>query len=215
MGLIFEDTPKTFELAPAGNHAARCVQIIDYGSQKTDFFNKDGSVKYQRKVVLRFELLQELDSNGNPFVVDSKPFTFTMYEAGDLPKFLKTWRNAPVEAGFDLDKVLGANCFLTVIHNPSKDGKYTYANIASANPPAKGTNLNTLPSVTPLLGFYLDNAKSPDFIKAFDSLPQRHQNHIKNCVEWASVARDMCNTASLPPAPQATVAIEDDDDIPF
>jgi hypothetical protein len=213
MGLVFEDTPKTFELAPAGNHAARCVQIIDWGSQKTEYFNKDGSVKYQQKVVLRFELLQEVDSNGEPFVVDSKPFTFTMYEAGDLPKFLTTWRGEPLVAGFELDKVLGANCFLTVVHNPSKDGKYTYANIASANPPAKGTNLKAMPNKTPLLSFCLADAKSPDFIKAFDSLPQRHQKHIKECVEWAAVAREMCNAASVAQGQPATSLCPEADEL--
>ena len=137
--MIVTDTGgSAFTPCPAGSYLARCVQLIDLGTQASNF---EGQEKRARKVLVAWEVLDDecRRDDGQPFVL-SKRFTLSLHEKAALRKTLASWRGrdfTPLELrGFDLATVLGKEAFLSVIHT-EKDGK-TFANIAAVMKPPKG-----------------------------------------------------------------------------
>ena len=64
--------------------------------------------------------------------------TASLSEKSALRQFIVSWRGRPLtsnelDAGFDLEKLIGANCQLQIIHQLGRDGK-TYANIGAILP---------------------------------------------------------------------------------
>jgi len=118
-----------FEIAPAGTHTARCYMVVDLGNQKTTYQGQD---KVQHKVLIGFELPGELMSDGRPFAVSAR-YTLSLSEKANLRSVLESWRGRGFTEeecnGFDITKLLGQPCMLTVVHN--KSGEKTYANISS------------------------------------------------------------------------------------
>jgi hypothetical protein len=77
--------------------------------------------------------------NGKPFSC-SKKYTASLNEKATLRHDLESWRGRAFTQeelkGFDLEKVIGVNAQVMVMHN-TKDGK-TYANVATVTPLGKG-----------------------------------------------------------------------------
>jgi len=121
-----------YKNAPAGLHQAVCVDVVDLGVIETSFGNK-----HMCRLVWQIE---EIDSDtGRPFSV-GKRYSPSLHEKATLRKDLESWRAKPFTKeeldGFDLEKLLGVNCQLMVIHE-TREGK-TYANIKSIVPVGKG-----------------------------------------------------------------------------
>lgn len=117
--MILSDTGGTsFEQPPTGSHAARCIAVIDLGTQRTTY---EGEAQIKRQVIVRWELSNELmtegDHKGKPFTV-SKFYTASLHEKAGLRKDLQSWRGRDFTAdelkGFDLKNVLGQPCMLSV-----------------------------------------------------------------------------------------------------
>ena len=118
-----------------------CYLVADIGTQPSN----SPQFKPRRQVVIGWELPQEprieiLDKKTNKKVmmprVLSRFFTLSLSKKANLTPMLVSWRgraftDAELE-GFDLQKILGANCLVNVI-NETRDGK-TYANISSVSP---------------------------------------------------------------------------------
>lgn len=120
--MVWKDTGGTdFAQPPVGTHAARCVRIIDIGTQQSEY---QGRVNHKRQVVICWELPDELipdgDFAGQPFMV-SRFYTASLSEKANLRKDLVAWRGREFTdqelAGFDPRKVLGAGCMLSLITN--------------------------------------------------------------------------------------------------
>lgn len=124
-----------FEPAPAGAHQAVCVDVVDKGVVKTEW---QGQKRERHEVQIRWQIDEKMD-DGNRYLV-VRTFTLTLHEKGALRPFLESWRGREFTEeeleGFDLEKLIGANCQLNVVH-ARKNGR-TYANVASIMPPAKG-----------------------------------------------------------------------------
>ncbi len=154
MAIYAETTSAPSTPAPEGNHAARCVSMVDMGTQPNKF---DPAKPAQRKVQLAFELPDELREDGKPFMLRQK-FTLTMHEKGSLRKFLQAWRGKPFSEEeakrFDISVLLGKPCMLNVLHEQKADK--TYANIASVATLPK--NMIVPAQITPTLEFSLDPA---------------------------------------------------------
>ena len=135
MGIIATDTGKVFVPAPEGLHRAVCVDAVDMGMQETGYGPK-------HKVRVIWQIPEEINpETQKPFQV-SKFFTLSLNEQASLRKDLETWRGrkfTPEELknGFDIEKLVGVNCQLQVIHNLSDDGKI-WANVQAVIPAAKG-----------------------------------------------------------------------------
>jgi hypothetical protein len=130
----------SFTPPPAGTHPAICYRFIDLGTQKSEY---EGQAKQQRKVLISWEITDPelLTEEGEPFTISSR-YTWSMHEKSTLRKTLESWRGTPFistdfgEGGFDVKRLLGAPCLLSILHT-EKAGK-TYANITGVMKMPKG-----------------------------------------------------------------------------
>jgi hypothetical protein len=126
---------REFTPAPAGLHQAVCVDVVDLGMLEVTY---GGKTKQQHKVRVVWQIDEAMDDDKR-FIVQ-KRYTLSLSEKATLRKDLESWRGKPFtrdeEMGFDLERLIGVNCFLNVVH-ASRDGK-TYANVASVVPLKRG-----------------------------------------------------------------------------
>uniref|UniRef100_A0A6M3MAX6 Uncharacterized protein n=1 Tax=viral metagenome TaxID=1070528 RepID=A0A6M3MAX6_9ZZZZ len=129
-----------FAPVPPGTHQAVCQSVHDLGIQETTF---QGETKRAHKIVIVWEINERIKDGkfvGERFVV-SKRYTLSLHEKSTLRKDLVSWRGRDFteeELGtFDLEKLVGVNCLLSIAQN-EKDGK-KYTNVASIMGAAKGT----------------------------------------------------------------------------
>src|SRR5438067_5017864 len=124
----------SFQLPPEGNHLARCIRVIDLGTQ-TDAYN--GKPKKHHRVMIGWELPEEKavfdeERGEEPFLV-SKEYTLSLNERANLLHDLESWRGkgfseAELDA-FDISQLLGVVCMVNVIHRVSaKKRKYASVN---------------------------------------------------------------------------------------
>lgn len=165
---------KKFKNPPAGTFGAACIKVIDLGTQKVDW---EGSVKFQRKVFIQWEI-DELMEDKRPFVTGRK-FTVSMHEKATLRAFLKGWRGRDFTdeelQGFDPKKLIGAPCMLSLVQNGD------FVNIASAAKLPKG--MNALKPVNETVYFSLDDFDQ----KVFDSLSDKMKETIGMSPEYQSL----------------------------
>ena len=97
----------------------------------------EGQYGVKHRVRIYWQIKEKMDS-GKPFLV-GKTYTLSLHKKSSLRPDLESWRGRPfteVEAeGFDLEKLLGANCQLNLMHT-SKDGE-TYTNVQAIVPAHK------------------------------------------------------------------------------
>jgi hypothetical protein len=162
------------EPIPAGTFAARCYEMIQIGTN-VELIN--GEPKTLNKVRITWELPTEMkvfkEEKGEQPLVISKEFTLSMHEKATLRKFLESWRGKSFtedeSKAFDITKLLGAPCMISVIHSVSKQGN-TYAEISTVTTVPKGMVVPDQINETRVLSF--DNwdwdlfNKLPDFIKS-------------------------------------------------
>ena len=164
MGTTAKNSGGDFPKAPVGTHVARCYQVIDLGHQKTTWQGED---KWLHKVMLSWELCNELMDDGKPFAVSAR-YTVSLSEKSLLRPTLEAWRGKPFTDeelnGFDVKNVLGAYCMVGVVHN-TDNGK-TYANVSAILPLPKGMAKPV--AFNPTLYFDLENddvTKLPDWLQ--------------------------------------------------
>jgi hypothetical protein len=172
------------ELTPAGNHVARCYQMIEIGTVVESF---KGQSKTQRKVRIGWELPMEMRDFGGvdkPLVI-SKEYTLSMNEKSNLRKDLKSWRGKDFtedEAkSFDITRLLGVACMLNIIHVQSEDGSRTYAQISGITPLPKG--FTCPPQFNPTTELSYDHWDQD----LYNALPDFIKDKMKASIEFASV----------------------------
>lgn len=181
MALIAKRTAGTgFAQVPAGGHKAICYAVIDLGSHINPF---RGNI--QKRVMLLWELPEEthiFDGEEKPLVIN-KEYTLSLHENASLTKDLESWRGQPFTeeelAGFDIKKLLGAKCILSVIHNTGKNGN-TYSNVASVTAAPRGT---PFPEETYNDKIFFD-LENPDALEALDGLYPWIQAKIKESIDY-------------------------------
>ena len=187
----------TFEKAPAGNHLAVCYEVIDLGTQRTEY---EGEVKLQRKIWIGWELPNELMEDGRPHVIGRR-YTLSSHEKSTLRKNLESWRGKAFSkedfGNFEISNVVGKACFLNVVHNEKKDR--TYANIEAVAALPKGTPTPELMNAP--IKFDLDAFDQA----VFDALTDRMKETIAMSPEFQKVTGQ----------PVPVGAGEDDEDSPF
>lgn len=132
---------KVFAPAPAGLHQGVCVDVVDMGMLEVTF---GGKTKTQHKVRLVWQIDEPME-DGRRFIVQ-KRYTLSLHEKANLRKELEGWRGKTFTdeelRGFDLEKLIGVNCFLNVVQVTK--GADTYANVAGIVQLKKG-----LPRIDP------------------------------------------------------------------
>lgn len=194
-----------FEQPPIGTHVARCIKLIDIGTQRGEY---QGKATYRRQVIIGWELPNELmsegDHAGKPFTV-SKFYTASLGDKANLRADLKNWRGRDFTdeelAGFEAKNILGKPCMLSL--TLSDKGK------------ARVTGVMALPKGTPVpdqfnesLFFSLEHA---DFKpEVFEALSEGYKKMIRVSPEYMEL------TKPGHAKPKTDGGISDmDDDIPF
>ena len=129
---IFAKKPEsTFQPCPEGLHHAVCVDVIDLGLVKGAFGDK-----LKVRVVWQIE---EVNDKTHRFTA-RKQYNLTLHEKATLRKDLEAWRGVKFSEeqlrGFDLEKLIGANCQIQVVHDLSDEGT-VYANVQAVVPAPK------------------------------------------------------------------------------
>ena len=204
MGTTAKNTGTEFPKAPAGTHVARCCWVIDLGTQTTEWMGKK---KKQPKILIAWELSNELMDDGRPFTVSNR-YTLSLFEQAVLRQHLESWRGKSfteddVNGGFDVKNILGAYCMLNIIHKQS-NGK-TYANVGGVMTLPKG--MPKPPKINPDIYF------STDDFAGFEDLPE----WIRGIVERSEEYKDRHGIQEAPPSDDNGFPEEagDLDDVPF
>ena len=149
MPIIAQSNRTVFTPAPEGVHTSVCVDVVDKGDVPTSWGPK-------HKVQIRWETDKKNPDNDNkPFLV-VKTYTLSLHERSNLYKDLLSWRGKSFSREelerFDLEKLLGVNAQIQIIHQMGDDGT-NYSIVQAVMPP--NTQVPKL-------------VKSPDYIRVVD-----------------------------------------------
>ena len=129
-------------LCPAGTVQAVCYDFWDLGFQKG---NWKGKPIIQPKVCFAFELNKKIEEGqfaGERHRI-MKRYTNSLEKKSRLKVDLESWLGKPFsnegKYTFDLESMVGKNCFLSIIHDDTSGD--TYANIASIMSLPEGVSL--------------------------------------------------------------------------
>lgn len=189
----------TFEQPPVGTHIARCIKLIDIGTQKGEY---QGQPTMKRQIIMTWELPSEListgDAKGKPFVI-SKFYTLSLGEKATLRKDLSAWRGRDFTDDelikFDVRSVLGKPCMLSVIHSDKAKAK-----VAAVMAAMKGVSVPA--------------QCNPSFVFSLDEFNQAHYDSLSDGIKKMVMASPEFARLSSPAA-AAPVIDSFDDDIPF
>lgn len=186
MSLTLSHEQTIYEPIEAGNHIARCIQIVDLGTQAEKAFESE-EIKMNKKVRITWELPNEVKTYTDKESGEEKTrvelvgqeFKASLHEKAKLRKMLASWRGRDFTdeelKGFSLDKLIGVPCMINLTHT-EKDGK-KYVNIAAITPLAKGM---TCPDqVNESIKFEIENYT----LEVFHKLPEFVREKIKKSQE--------------------------------
>lgn len=130
-------TGKNYPVLPVGNYPAVCYEVWDIGYQKGVY---KGIPQAPHKIIIAWEVSELMETedkyNGKRYVV-SNFYSLSLGKKANLRRDLIAWRGKEFSAeeikSFDIEKLIGANCLLNVIHN--EKGKAT---VSSISPLMKG-----------------------------------------------------------------------------
>lgn len=198
-----ESSGHTHDPAPAGTHIARCIEIVHVGTIPTEYM---GQRKMRNVIRFTWELPNETKvwkegEPPKPYLVNQK-FTLHLGETSNLRPFVESWRGKAFTEeelkGFDIFKVLGVPCTLTVSHKQSNNGK-TYADVTGIGPVMKG--MQCPPQVNPSFAFTANEFT----VDEFNKLPKFLQDEVKSSQEWLAQAQGQklsTDTRQAPSQPQ-------------
>lgn len=202
--MLLTDKGGEFEMPEPGSYGSICHQLIDIGTQETEWLGKKGS---KRQIILGWEMDEPME-DGRPFVV-SRFYTASLSENATLRAHLAAWRGrdfTPEElGGFDPKNLLGKPCLLSLVKNDKGKVKVdSVARMPKGMVPHKLVNPTVYLSLEP--GSYDQNV--------FDSLSKGIQDIIRRSPEWQ--ARDAeAHSVRKPEYPQVGSLDDFEDDIPF
>lgn len=174
------------DIIPSGSYPARCISMIDIGTIPSEW---QGEMKSRTVIRLTFELptltkVFNPDKGEQPYVIH-REFTKSLHEKSKLLPFLNNWRGKALTNEdckyFDLSKLLGAECLLSIVHNTV--GDRTYANIGGISTLPKGLDCPAQFNHS-FIWDYQDNFKSDLITDENDAIPSWLQDKIKTSSEW-------------------------------
>ena len=173
-----------FATLEAGTYPARCVSMVHIGTIEETIA---GKTKTLNKVSITWELPTELKEfkqgdGEKPYHV-RKEYTLSMNEKSNLRKDLKSWRGKDFteeEAkNFDVTKLIGIPCMLSVTHKES--GGKTYLEVTGVSPLMKGF---TIPNqITPSFELSYDNFSMEKFM----TLPEFIRKKMEKSLEFKPI----------------------------
>ena len=147
--IVAKNSENEYPKVPTGVHNARCIRVIDLGTQRNDY---QGQITWKRQALIIWELPQQL-SNDVPMTI-SKFYTLSLHEKSNLSMDLVSWRGRPFteteKKGFDITKLIGIPCQLNVMHNEKGKEK-----VSSVMPLSKDGKIED--QILPSISFSIDD----------------------------------------------------------
>ena len=187
------------ELFPAGAQIAVLYSMVHVGSQEQggQFPGVKDTIRFTFESASEFRVFKEGEAE-KPMVLGCK-FTRSMNEKAGLRKMIegiagKAFTTDKEASSYDFRNLLGKACMINVVHEPSKDGTKTYANIKAFMPLPKGfpapMAANALVSYSPLMHDQ----------EMFELLPEWLQDEIKKSPEFIAMMAAGMQSIPNPPA---------------
>lgn len=133
MALMVKDNKTAFTPAPEGLRQAVCVDVVDLGMVTDQWGTK-------HKAELVWQLDQKNPETGKRFTV-RKRYTLSLHQKAVLRIDLESWRGKKFSNeeldGFDLEKLLGINAQVQVVHTLADNGR-VLSNVRAVVPIGKG-----------------------------------------------------------------------------
>jgi hypothetical protein len=176
---------QTFEPIEAGTYVARCYSMVHLGTIMENYM---GENKLMNKVRISFELPTELkvfkEENGEQPHSISKEFTLSLHEKSNLRKTLEGWSGKAFTdeecKKFDITKLLGVPCMVSIIHKSNKEGK-TYATLSGISTLPKG--ISCPPQINKSFEFSWDEFNEDKF----NSLPDWLKEKMRKSMEYQEI----------------------------
>lgn len=166
--------PESIPPVPGGTYQGICYSLIDIGTQHSVLFNQD-----LRQVIITWEIPGvriDIEKEGQMVSLPraiSRTYTNSLSEKANLYAHLISWRGAEFTReeldNFDLRKILGRNCLLTIVNKLNKKNKMV-ANVAAVAKLMK--EMKVRKPENPIVSFDMDEdgitnipANVPDWIK--------------------------------------------------
>jgi len=174
MSLMVKDSwdSSNDENTPLGNQQAVCSFVYDIGTHEGSY---NGKPTQNHQCIIGWELSETRtkgDYAGQPFVV-YKYYTLSLNSKANLRKDLEAWRGLAFTkdelAGFDIEKLIGANCLLNLIKYQKEGASNYYAKVASISPLVK--NMEKMNVV---------NSEVPDWVINKQKQSIEYQNELTN-----------------------------------
>lgn len=174
----------TYEAVPAGSYIARCFSIVQMGTIPS----KNPTYSPSDKIKIGWELIgktKELaDGKKIPLTVYAD-FGLTMAKNGKLRPMIESWfgKNFPTDDAafdFDMEKLLGKKCMISMVETISADGK-KYSNVGNVSPIPEGIECPELSIDQFLLTYSKWNQEK------FESLPDATRNKMIETPEYKSL----------------------------
>ena len=137
MSIVAKGSEKSssFPSVSVGVHKARCIKVIDLGTQKNEY---EGNITWKRQVLVIWETPDQTNETSEPLTI-SKFYTLSLHEKSNLGIDLTSWRGRAFseteKKGFDIANLIGQPCTLNVIQG-NKNNK-----IGSVMPLAKSDKI--------------------------------------------------------------------------
>jgi len=133
---VKEPEQREFTPAPEGLHQAVCADVWPIWTEPRP---EEWGGGLQDKTMLVWHIDEINPTDGKPYAV-FKRYTASLHEKATLRHDLESWRGrkfSPEELkSFDLERLIGVNCQIQVLHKAGKNGK-VYANAVSIVPAGK------------------------------------------------------------------------------
>lgn len=144
MPILARRKESTFDPAPEGLHHAVCVDVWEPWTEERPAEWGGGLIDKTRIVWL----IEETNPKTNRNYEVSQIYTLSLHEKANLCKHLESWRGKQFtdqeKRGFDVEKLIGVNCQIQVIHRITDSG--TYANVQAIVPAAKNAPKMLVPA---------------------------------------------------------------------
>lgn len=196
---IAKESGGNFNPVPEGTHLSRCFGVVSLGTQHSEMFADSF------KIMLMWEVPSErvqIDGKDTPMTI-SKEYTLSLGKKANLRRDLESWRGKAFSEdelkGFEVAKIVGQPCLLSVTHKPKKAGGGSYAAIQTVTKPAKGMTCD--PQVHQSIVYEVEHGRSEVFTK----LPEWVRKKIEVCEEWTNPPVDKEEAPAPEPEEDATV----------
>lgn len=207
------------EPVPAGAQIAICTQLIFLGTV-TEFNQFENKTETKPKLHFGFELCEVTHEYGGKTEnrVITKRFNKSLHENSALRPFLENWRGgafstAELNAGWDITKVLGVPCMLTIQHGKKQGSDEISTKIAGIAPLHKSMTkpAQTLPTVV------LDYTPEKWNWDTYEALPKYLKEIMAGTPEFKKMGQPEAGTPAATAQIQAKAAtpVVADGDLPF